>query len=342
MRIEDFGWRSFFQRQIDAQPLAGLECGRVRATAAGSVELLTAAGQVRAGMPRSVVPPVVGDWVTYDPRTGVLVHVLERESEFARKQAGETSQKQILAANVDLVGIVCGLDGDLNPRRIERYLIAVTESGAAPLILLNKAVLCARPAEALDRARAVAAGAPTLVVSALSGTGLEALSLYLKPGRTVAFTGSSGVGKSTLVNRLLGEDHMETREVREADRKGRHTTTRRELLPAPQGWLLLDMPGMREIQPWSSSTAVGEAFPEIVAAARLCRFRDCRHESEPGCEIEAAIEQGRIEPERLAAYHKLELEQAFLERKVDEQAALLRKRRDKQLHKMIRHVPKRR
>ena len=342
MRIEDFGWRSFFQRQIDAQPLAGLECGRVRASAAGSVELLSAAGRVRARVPRSVMPPVVGDWVRYNPETRMVVRVLERESEFARKRAGETSQKQILAANVDVVGIVCGLDGDINPRSIERYLVAVTESGAEPLIILNKADLCARPAEALDRARAAAAGAPTLVVSALSGTGLEALSLYLEPGSTAAFAGPSGVGKSTLVNRLLGDDHMETAEVRDSDHKGRHTTTRRELFPTPQGWLLLDMPGIREIQPWSSAAGVGGAFPEIVSAARLCRFRDCRHEGEPGCEIEAAIEQGRIEPERLAAYQKLELEQAYLERKVDEQAALLKKREDRRLHKMIRNVPKRR
>lgn len=342
MRIENFGWRSYFQRQIDAVPSAGLESGRVRATAAGRVELLTAAGGVTAGVPRSVVRPVVGDWVMYDPKTRMVVRVLERESEFARKRAGETSQKQILAANVDVVGIVCGLDGDLNPRRIERYLIAVGESGAEALIVLNKADLCARPAEALDRARAAAAGVPTLVVSARSGTGVEALSRYLEPGATVAFSGSSGVGKSTLVNRLLGEDYMETGSVRDADQKGRHTTTRRELIPGPGGWLLLDMPGIREIQPWSSAAGVGEAFPEIVAAAKSCRFRNCRHDGEPGCGIEAAVEQGRIGPERLASYRKLELEQESLERKVDEQAALLRKRRDKQLNRMIRNVPKKR
>ncbi len=342
MRIEDFGWRSFFQRQVEAAPLAGLECGRVRMTAPGSAELLTAAGRVRVLVTRSVTPPVVGDWVTYNPETGMVVRVLERESEFARKRAGVTSEKQTLAANVDVVGIVCGLDGDINPRRIERYLVAVAEGGAEPLVILNKADLCARPAEARDLAGAAAAGAPTLVVSAQSGAGIEALSLYLEPGATVAFAGSSGVGKSTLVNRLLGEDYMETGAVRDADQKGRHTTTRRELIPAPQGWLLLDMPGIREIQPWSSAAGVGEAFPEIVAVAGLCRFRDCRHEGEPGCAIETAIEQGRIGPERLAAYRKLQLEQAFLERKVDEQAALLSKRRDKQLHKMIRNVPKRR
>ena len=342
MRIEDFGWRSFFQRQIEAAPLAGLECGRVRTTASGSAELLTAAGRVRVLVARSVTPPVVGDWVTYNPETGMVVRVLERESEFARKRAGVTSEKQTLAANVDVVGIVCGLDGDINPRRIERYLVAVAEGGAEPLVILNKADLCTRPAEALDRARAAAAGATTLVVSAQSGAGIEALSLYLEPGSTAAFAGPSGVGKSTLVNRLLGENYMEIGAVREGDHKGRHTTTRRELLSTPEGRLLLDMPGLREVQPWSSAAGVGEAFPEIVAAARSCRFRDCRHEGEPGCAIEAAIEQGRIDPERLASYRKLELEQAYLERKVDEQAALLRKRRDKQLHKMIRNVPKRR
>ncbi len=144
------------------------------------------------------------------------------------------------------------------------------------------------------------------------------------------------------MNRLLGEDYMEIGAVREADHKGRHTTTRRELLLTPEGRLLLDMPGIREIQPWSSAAGVGGAFPEIASAARLCRFRDCRHQGEPGCEIDAAVKQGRISPERLAAYRKLQLEQAFLERKVDEQAALLKKRQDKRLHKMIRNVPKRR
>ncbi len=342
MRIEDFGWRSFFQRQLETEPLAGMQPGRVRATGAGSVDLLTEAGGVTAAVPQSVIPPVVGDWVIYDTRTALLARVLERESEFARKRAGETSRKQVLAANVDVVGIVCGLDGDLNPRRIERYLIAVAESGAEPLIILNKADLCARPDEALDTVRAAAAGAPIVVVSARSGTGLEALSLYLEPGSTTAFAGSSGVGKSTLVNRLLGEDHMETAETRDSDHKGRHTTTRRELLPTPQGWLLLDMPGIREIQPWSSAAAVGNAFPEIVAAAKLCRFRDCRHEGEPGCGVDEGIEEGRIGHERLIAYNKLQLEQAFLKRKVDEQAALTNKRQEKRLHKMIRNLPKRR
>ena len=159
-----------------------MQPGRVRATGAGSVDLLTEAGGVTAAVPQSVIPPVVGDWVIYDTRTALLARVLERESEFARKRAGETSRKQVLAANVDVVGIVCGLDGDLNPRRIERYLIAVAESGAEPLIILNKADLCARPDEALDTVRAAAAGAPIVVVSARSGTGLEALSLYLEPG----------------------------------------------------------------------------------------------------------------------------------------------------------------
>jgi len=254
--------------------------------------------------------PAVGDWVAARCPAGedrATIHaILPRRSRFSRRLAGEKDDEQVVAANVDTVFLVMGLDGDFNPRRLERYLTVAWDSGAEPVVLLNKADLCD---ERDARRREIEAlGAPTHLVSARSGLGLDALGAYLRPGRTVALLGSSGVGKSTLVNRLLGEERLRTRDVRSRDDRGRHTTSTRQLLALPGGGLVIDTPGMRELQLWDSAAGLGATFADLEELGASCRFGDCGHGSEPGCAVRAAVEEGRLPRERLESYHKLQRE----------------------------------
>ena len=270
-----------------------------------------------------------------------------------RKVPGMTTEEQIVAANVDTVFLVSGLDGDFNPRRIERYLTAAWESGASPVIVLNKADLANDLEARVEETNAVGMGVPVIPVSALasredgstsaspaSGEALpqarEALAPWLTLGRTVALLGSSGVGKSTLANALAGEVLQETGAVREGDSRGRHTTTRRQLLALSSGALLIDTPGMRELQLWGEEATLDQTFPEILAFAAECRFRDCTHESEPGCAIQNALETGRLEASRFAAWKKLQRELAHLERRRDVRALLEERAKWKQRSKVGR------
>ena len=221
--------------------------------------------------------------------------------------------------------LVSGLDNDLNPRRIERYLVLALESGAEPVLVLNKADLCQDLGAAIGAARSVAAGHPVVVANALDGTGVEAMREWLRPGVTASLLGSSGVGKSTLLNTLLGVERQPTAGVREHDSRGRHTTTHRELFPIPGGGLLLDQPGLREIQPWAEAASVEAAFPEVAEHAVNCRFRDCRHQGEPGCAVVGAVDEAR-----LASYDKLSRERD----------ALAIKRRDRQGSLWVRQFQK--
>lgn len=268
--------------------------------------------------------PVVGDWVAIAPPApsapAVIHAVLPRGSAFRRQAAGGRTIEQIVAANVDTVFLVAGLDGDFNVRRLERYVTAVWDSGATPVVVLNKVdVLDAADADALAariaEVEAVAIGVPVVALSAREGRGLEALAPHLGPGRTIALVGSSGVGKSTLVNALLGEERLDTGEVRADDSRGRHTTTHRELVPLPGDVLLLDTPGMREFALWGAGDdgeagtgGLEAAFPEIEDLAAACRFGDCAHAGEPGCAVQAALADGRLTAERHASWRKLERE----------------------------------
>jgi ribosome biogenesis GTPase len=263
-----------------------------------------------------------------------IVAVLPRQTAFVRKQAGAVTRVQVIASNIDVLFIVCGLDGDFNSRRVERYLLPARESGAQPVIVLNKADLSADAQAAAAIIGPIASGAPVVVTSALAEQGLEALQQYVSAGKTAAFVGSSGAGKSTIVNRLLGEDHQRVREVRESDSRGRHTTVRRELFLAPEGWLLMDTPGLRELQLWDSSESVDAAFDDIAALAAQCRFRDCRHAGEPGC----AVATAGIDEARLANYAKMQRELAHLERRLDQQSALEEKRKIKRIHRDMRKM----
>ena len=261
--------------------------------------------------------PAVGDWVTVqirpDGQNALIQTLLERKSGFTRKVAGVKTEEQVVAANVDTVFLVSGLDGDFNVRRLERYLTTAWQSGASPVVVLNKADLCEDIDSRLVEVEEVAMGLPIHTVSAISGDSVEDLRAYLTPGKTVAFLGSSGVGKSSLINSLLGEERLDTGAVREDDSRGRHTTTSRHLIPLPEGGLVIDTPGMREMQLWADEEALEHVFEEIETLAEQCRFRDCQHIAEPGCAVLAAIEDGSLPRKRYDSYLKLRKEIRYLE-----------------------------
>ncbi len=284
--------------------------------------------------------PAVGDWVAVrmqpDDDTGAIVGVLPRRSWFSRKMTGHVTDEQVVAANVDVVFLVMSLDADFSIRRLERYLLLARESGAAPVVLLTKPDLSEAVAERVDHVRATAGGAPVHVVNPRLNVGIDLVAGFLALGKTAALLGSSGVGKSTIINRLAGGERQRTREVRQADAKGRHTTTHRELVVLPGQGLIIDTPGMRELQLWDVGEAVRETFDDIESLAGACRFSDCRHRGEPRCAVKAAVEDGRLTPDRLMSYLTLQEEVAHLSRQQDERAQLDDKRRSKIVGKALK------
>jgi ribosome biogenesis GTPase len=350
--LEELGWGPFFSEAWAPHALAGLIPARVvvaharalRARGEGAEWIAGISGRLRHGARSPEDLPVVGDWVALRPREGggrTLVHaLLPRRTAFIRRAAGDVTVQQILAANVDTAFLVMGLDRDYNPRRIERALVLAWESGAEPVILLNKADLCDDVEARRVEIEAAAPGVPVRVIAAKPGEGLETLEPWLRRGRTVALLGSSGVGKSTLVNRLLGEERLRTREVRESDQRGRHTTTHRELVLLPGGGLILDTPGLREIQLWASEEGLATAFEDIEALAPGCRFRDCGHTSEPGCAVRAAVEGGELGEDRLASYHKLQAELRSLEVRQNPELRRAERARWRSIIKSVKAHPK--
>jgi ribosome biogenesis GTPase / thiamine phosphate phosphatase len=311
-----------------------------------AVRLAGGAGVARiAGASYAGAHPVAGDWVMVragpeptDPLT--LLAVLPRRSAVSRGAAGDAGTEQVLAANIDVVWIVHGLDTPVNARRLERYLAAAWESGAVPEVVLTKADLAPAAGAMVAEVEAVAIGVAVHVVSAARDDGVRALQALLRPGATYALLGPSGAGKSTLINALAGSALAVTGVVRELDRKGRHTTTRRELFRIAAGALLLDTPGLREFRVWAAEEALAQTFPEIDALAMSCRFRDCRHEVEPGCAVRAAAEAGALDPERVASWRKLRAEAAYMERRDDPQANAAAVAKHKTALKTLKYHPK--
>ena len=256
--------------------------------------------------------PAVGDWVAVradaPDALATIYALLPRRTCVSRKVAGSVIDEQVIVANVDTVFVVVGLDGDYHPRRVERYLTQVWETGAQPVLLLNKADLCADPGAHQREMESLALGVPVVTVSALDGSGLDRLAPYLRAGQTVGLMGSSGVGKSTLVNALLGAQELRVGDLRRGDGRGRHTTTHRELIVLPGGALMADVPGMRELQLWATDEGLSGAFDDIESLAASCRFADCSHQGEPGCAVREALDDGRLSAGRLRNYQKMERE----------------------------------
>lgn len=341
-RLVSFGWDERFAHDFDSLRAPGTVPARVIAEHRDRYVVRTAHGEragVLAGRLRHQARaredlPATGDWVAVDEGDGTeAIHaVLPRRGLFRRKAAGETTEAQVLAANVDVALVAAALPGDVNARRIERYLALAWESGAVPVVLLTKTDLVDDVDAAVRGVRAVAPGVDVAAVSAVTGAGVDALARWLRPGRTAVLLGSSGAGKSTLTNLLLGADAQRTGAVRE-DGKGRHTTTHRQLVQLRNGALLIDTPGMRELQLWSSDAGLESAFADVEALAARCRFGDCAHDSEPGCAVRAAAESGALDPARLESWRRLRRELAWLEIRQDEAAAAQEKARVRAIHR---------
>ena len=347
MNLTQLGWNNFFSENFELYRQEGYAAGRVAVEHKNRYVLYTewgdcwgeVAGKLRHRASGLQDFPAVGDWVAIRAAQGdniATIHeILPRQSRFSRKVAGDRTQEQIVAANLDTVFLVSGLDGDFNLKRIERYLVLAWESGANPVIVLNKADLYPEVEELVLEVEAIAPLVPIAVLSAAEARGLDALKSYLQPGKTVALLGSSGVGKSTITNQLVGTAMQKVREVRQDDSRGRHTTTHRELILLPDGGLLVDTPGMREIQIWAGEDSLQDTFADIEELAQECRFRDCQHDREPGCAVLEALEMGTLDRRRFLSYQKLQKEIKYLSSKQDKQAYLADKERTKKIHRIL-------
>ena len=361
--LHDLGWSDFFSAQLaEVERNSEIAAARVAEENREMFRLLSPQGEFMAevsGKFRHQVTgradfPAVGDWVlagTRKEESRATIHrVLNRKSKFSRKIAGKKTEEQIVAANVDVVFIVSSLNSEFNLRRLERYVALAWESGARPVIVLNKSDLSGNPEELRREAQAAAIGVRVIVTSALRGDGIgeirelmrsdaegesagEIAGEKLRVAKTAALLGSSGVGKSSLINAILGTQLLDTGEIRESDDRGRHTTTTRQLIVAPNGGVLIDTPGMRELQLWDASEGIDQAFGEIAELAANCKFRDCKHANEPGCAVRAAVELGALDAERLESFHKLGREEKFVAAKQD---AAVRAAQTKELKKVMK------
>jgi len=372
--LQELGWCEFFAQQntqhgngeSNVVPARVAEENRelYRVFSEHGEFLAEVSGKLRHATTSRADLPAVGDWVLAQPKLrenrATIHRVLRRKGRFSRKIAGRKTEEQIVAANVDVVFLVSSLNREFNPRRIERYLTLAWDSGARPVVVLNKADLCEKAEAFRTEAEVAATGAAVVLASATRGDGLaelrallrgraegqegcEAPALQQQSGLTAALLGSSGVGKSSLINVLIGEQSaalpggvpLATQAVREGDDRGRHTTTTRQLLLVPGGGVLIDTPGMRELQLWDAADGIGRTFGDIQELAARCKFRDCKHQSEPGCAVRAAVEAEALDAERVESFHKLEREEQFLEAKQD---AAVRSHRTKELRKIMKSV----
>jgi ribosome biogenesis GTPase len=354
MEFEQLGWSDFFEENFRNYADRGYGVGRVYLENRRSFWLYTKAGEIKADISGKMIYhadsradfPAVGDWVVFrlqEDKSKAIIHaVLPRKSKFSRKVPGSSIEEQIVATNIDTVMLVSGLDNDFNVRRIERYLVMVSASGANCVIVLNKADLCADLESRLAEVKRIAPNVPVIPVSAKDDEHLTALDSYIKKGETVALLGSSGVGKSTITNHLIGVERQKVQEVRTGDDRGRHTTTKRELIVLPDGGLIIDTPGMRELQLWVSEEGLENSFEDIDALTAQCFYSNCEHKGTRGCAIEAALADGSLDLERWENHNKLRKELAYITEKQDASAAQTRKKNVKKLTRQFNKSPKRR
>ncbi|KAA3619993.1 MAG: ribosome small subunit-dependent GTPase A [Calditrichaeota bacterium] len=352
MNIINLGWNDFFAASFQPFKESGCFAGKVSVEHKQYIEVYCEFGEINceiSGKFRHQAKsqeefPAVGDWIAFrymeKERKGIVQQILPRTSKISRKVAGQNTQEQVIAANVDYLFIVTSLNTDFNMRRLERYLTVAWDSGSSPVIILNKADLCTDTDSFLAETEEIAFGVPVHLMSALNKEGLEQLQPYFEGHKTCALIGSSGVGKSTIINKIIGTDRQRVNELRPSMDKGMHTTTQRELIILPDGGLLIDTPGMREIQLWDADQGVAEAFEDVTEYAKNCRFRNCQHRQEPGCAVRNAVENGDIGSGRFQNFQKMQEELQQLKGKQELHARLEAKRQDKILHRAIKNMKK--
>jgi ribosome biogenesis GTPase len=350
--LKKIGWDSFFENAFRPFQGKGFDAGRVAVehrdyylvfTKRGEYNAETA-GKLHYTSESRADLPKVGDWVVLsfydDSETAIIHNVLPRKTKFSRKVTGEVTREQIIASNIDTIFVVQALDDTYNIRRLERYLVMAYEGDSMPAVILNKADLCEDLETCVAEVESVAQGIPVLCTSATTGDGLESLCDYAKEGKTLAFIGSSGVGKTTLINNLLGKDVLKTAAVRDKDSKGRHTTARREMLILPKGGVVIDTPGMRELQLWQTEddATIMDSYADFTELSAACFFSDCSHLHEKGCAIIEAVSEGNISQERYDGFVKLQKELLQLQEKKIKQLYLEKKKKEKQMGKMMKQL----
>ena len=346
MKLTALGWSEFFEKQI-TKAEASLSPARVFRQDTNQYHLISEYGKLIGALPGKIRQkanskadlPTVGDWVLTSPIRGdetnraQIERILTRQSKFSRKEAGDIHDEQVVAANIDTVFIVSALDQDFNLHRIERYLLLSWTSGALPVLILNKSDLCNDIEKKVKELRTISMDSPIHVISAEEESGIASIKQYIGFGLTCAFLGSSGVGKSTIINTLLGYKKFDTGEVRTGDSRGRHTTTFREMVNSFDGGMIIDTPGMRELQLWAGNVSLSHSFGDIESLAKTCKFSDCKHVKEPGCSIKEAIRSENLAPERLARYFRLTNELKYSSQQQKHKTNLRRKRRYKRTEK---------
>lgn len=352
MELKKLGFNAFFEKHLENCQLENLSIGRICAEYKENYKLFCESGELKAvisGKFRNNCKsredfPAVGDWVLLDyienENKAIIQEILNRKSKFSRKVAGKETQEQIIASNVDFAFIVCALNYDFNLRRIERYLSLIWQSGATPVVVLTKTDLCNNTEEKIAQVENIAFGVDIHSISNVSAEGIEVLQKYFKENKTVVLLGSSGVGKSSLINNLAKSNIMKVNELRNNIEKGRHTTTHKQMIILPEGGLIIDTPGIRELQLWDAEDGISQTFNDIEEIATFCKFCDCTHTNEPECAVRKAINDGLLDRNRLENYLKVQKEQEYLTNRQTQSAAKVEKDKWKAIHKQIKNLNK--